>query len=66
MKKFIYIVFMSSNKSIFVINFLIIFLFIYIKISKDSSAKHYQDNIERSQKSLLKKSKFYFNFFKKK
>ena len=35
-------------------------------MSKDSSAKHYQDNIERPQKSLLKISKFCLNFFKKK
>ena len=30
---------------------------------KKLSKKYYQDNIERPQKSLLKKSKFYFNFF---
>ena len=39
---------MSSNKSIF---FLLIFSFMYLKMSKDSSAKYYQDNKEKRQYS---------------
>ena len=42
------IIFRSSNKSKCLFNFFIIF-FIYIKVSKDSSAKYYEDYTERLQ-----------------
>ena len=44
-------IFMSSN------NLFIFFFFTYIEISKDPSAKYYQNNKERLQKSLGKISK---------
>ena len=37
---------MSPNKSVFLIAFFTNFVFICIKMSKDSSAKHYQGNKE--------------------
>ena len=48
---------MSSN------NFFISLFFTYIRMSRDSSAKHYQHNKERLQKKLMKDIKV---FLKKK
>ena len=50
---------MSSN------NFLIIF-FTYIKVSKDSSAKYYQNNKEKLLKMLVKDIKVFLRKKKKK
>ena len=47
--------FRSSNKSTFYnFVFFLIFIFIYIKISQNLSAKYYQENKERLQKKLVK------------
>ena len=54
MLKFKRNIFEFSNKSIFYKFFLIKF-FIYIKISKNLSAKHYQENKERLQKKTRKR-----------
>ena len=43
-------IFMSSNKPNFFISFFFDFLFVYIKVSKDSSVKNYQNNKESLQK----------------
>ena len=48
-------IFKSSNKSNIFISFSIIFFSAYIKMSNDSSAKHYQDIKERLQKNKKKK-----------
>ena len=50
MIKLTYNFFKSSNKSIFFIISFYNFFFTYIKISKDSLAKYYQDKKERLQK----------------
>ena len=52
-------IFMSSN------NYFIIF-FTYIKISKDSSAKYYQNDKESLQKDLVKDIKVFLGKKKKK
>ena len=47
----------------FFINFFIDFFFLYKKMSKNLSAKYYQENKERPQQKLVKDIK---NFLKKK
>ena len=57
--------FKSSYKSIFC-NLFYNFFFIYIKISKNLSAKYYQENKKRLQKKHLKETKLFLNKKKKK
>ena len=59
MIKLICSIFMSSN------NYFIIF-FTYIKMSKDSSAKYYQNDKESLQKDLVKDIKVFLGKKKKK
>ena len=47
-------------------DFFYVFVFIYIKISKNLSAKYYQENKERLQKKLLKDIKMFLKKKKKK
>ena len=56
-------IFMSSTKSNFFMNFFYKTFPIYIKFSKDSSAKYYQNNKKILQKDLVKDIKV---FLKKK
>ena len=53
-------IFMSSN------NFFIIFFDIYIEVSKDESAKYYQNKINRLLKKLMKDIKVFLKKKKKK
>ena len=50
----IFSIFKSLNKLNFYINFFIYFL-TYMKMSKDSSAKYYEDNKEKLQKKALER-----------
>ena len=56
-------IFISCNKSIFY-NFFYNFFSIYIKISKNLSAKYYQENKERLQKKKKKGRERYQNLSK--
>ena len=47
-------------------NFFMVFIFTYIKMSKDSSAIYYQNNKERLQKKLVKEDTKVFLKNKKK
>ena len=49
----------------FIYNFFNIFYFIYIKISKNLSAKYYHENKERLQKKLAKDIKIFLQKKKK-
>ena len=49
----------------FIYNFFNIFFFIYIKISKNLSAKYYHENKERLQKKLAKDIKIFLQKKKK-
>ena len=49
----------------FIYNFFNIFFFIYIKISKNLSAKYYHENKERLQKRLTKDIKIFLQKKKK-
>ena len=62
----IFSIFKSLNKLNFYINFFIYFL-TYMKMSKDSSAKYYEDNKEKLPKEkLLKDIKVFLKKKKKK
>ena len=50
----IFSIFKSLNKLNFYINFFIYFL-TYMKMSKESSAKYYEDNKEKLQKKALER-----------
>ena len=61
--------FKSFNKSIlinFFIKFFVIVFFICIKMSKNLSAKYYQENKERLQKKLMKGIKIFLKKKKRK
>ena len=65
MIKLTFSIFISSNKSIFLLISLFKFFFVYIKISKDSSTRYYPDNKERLQEKLVKDIKVFLKKKKK-